>query len=137
MQKSVLSKFVVLLFLFIWSWLNVSQLYAQISKIPALSTSLTAIQFSNHPASKCLSEDLQQPVSFNFLSEAFSEKISEEDIDEKEQEALHFLSIYYKICSEVLTQNQQIQLWEVLQSYQEISHPPFFLLYRSFKDFLV
>lgn len=137
MYKKILPKFVVVLFLLIWSWLNVAQLYAQVGKSVNRNQPQTSYQFSETNSIKKISEAKQIPMSFSFLSETFfEEELAEEDIDEKEQQTLRFLAIYYKFRSAVLTQNQQTQLLEVQHSCQEILQPPFFVLYHSFKGFL-
>ncbi len=135
MNKYGAPRSIIFLFLLVWSWLNVAQLYVQVNKkkepfIPNVSCPKAPFTSANKNI-----EITQLSDTFIFLIEVFSEQIAEEDLIEKEQDVLRYLCFYYKFCLAVLSQHQQIQFSEVLFTFKSILQPPLFLLHHSFKDF--
>jgi hypothetical protein len=135
MIRQALAKFFVFLFLLIWSWLNVSELYFQFAK-PFSTVSSSQISTVVTGNFHC-HIDKDKSNSFSFISEVFSEEIFEEVFEEKVLVVLQFLTIYHKFSLAGLTLSDQIHFEQIFCSYKAIQQPPFYLLYHSFKNFLL
>lgn len=118
--------------LLIWLLFSAGQIQAQIQKgtSPAASLSFVSLKANTQHI------QLKQNPALNLLSEAIDEELAEEELEEGEALA-SFLAIFYKSMLVNCSQSEQLLFSNLSQPRPLKQGIPLFVLYQSFKSFLV